>query len=235
MSPPAGESAQGRGTITNPAAPTIPDLSATCCSTSGTSRPSRSARTAPYLLLQGHQQIGAGIRHVAADNYQFRIEHVKQSGDAPRASLPMALETIDWHSSSPSLAAWKIVRQVANWGCSRNSWVSVEAAAAMHRRPGFAFDGARREDRFQATAIAADAGRAVGFDGHVAQVAGHTGMAAQQLAVGQNGAAHAHSQSQHKHVLHARAPRPRPSRRPGPRGRRYRRTPARRPAGPPGR
>ncbi len=86
--------------------------------------------------------------------------------------------------------------------------MSVELQPRCHGGPGFAFDGARREHRFQAAAIAAGAGGAVGFDGHVAQVAGNSGMAAQHLSVGQNGAAHAHSQSQHKGVLQAarRAP-----------------------------
>src|SRR5450759_2145301 len=39
----------------------------------------------------------------------------------------MALETIAMASASPSRAAWKTVRQVASWGCSRKSRVSTES------------------------------------------------------------------------------------------------------------
>ena len=124
------------------------------------------------------------------------------------ASLPMALETMDWHSSSPSL------RGLENGPAGGQLRLLAEQlrergrAAAMHRRPGFAFDGARRKHRLQAAAIAAGAEGAVRIDGQVAQVAGHAGVAAQHLAVGQHRAAHSHSQGQHQHVLQAarRAP-----------------------------
>ena len=74
-------------------------------------------------------------------------------------------------------------------------------AAAVNGGLRLGLDRARGEDSFQAAAIAAGADRAIGIDGDVAHVAGDAGVAAEQAAVDDRGAADAGAERQHEDVI----------------------------------
>ena len=178
----------------------MPDLSATCASTSGTSRPSRprdrpqtsswsgtsrsapaSATCPPMITISGSNTCSTpamrraqpldGPRH---NRQRHRIALTRRLKDGPAGDqLRLLTEQPRRH----------------------------RGAAAVHCRPRLPFDRPRREHRLQASAIAAHAQGTVGVHGDVSQMSRQPRVPAQQVAVGHHGAAHAHSQRQHHHVV----------------------------------
>ena len=113
--------------MTRPAAPTMPDLSATICSTMGTSRPSSPRERAQTSSCRGISRSVAGVGYAAAEDDDFRVEEVEQSGERGGEFENRARDDGAARRRRLRCAAWKTVRQVASWGCSRKRRVSTES------------------------------------------------------------------------------------------------------------